>query len=563
MFLEALSAVRDIGRLHDLATILIRYGFGDMVRRMGLVHLMERAGKALHWKYAQEQPHLEPPERVRRAMEDMGPTFIKLGQILATRVDLFSPEWIKEFEKLQDRVPPLPFEAIRIQLEEDLGLPVDEIFNYLEKQPLAAASIAQVHRAQLKDGTDVVVKIRRPMIRKTIDADLRLLDRLAKLAEREVTEMRRYRPRDIVHQFNQSLRRELDLAAECRNAERLAANFEDDPNIVIPKVYWEWVSEGVNVQQYIEGIQGRDFSALEQAGLDRKILATAGAKAVLRMVLVAGLFHADPHPGNIIYLPNNRIAFLDFGMIGRLSEFRRHQVVDLLHAMVERDANTVVDVLSDWAGDSIFDTETLTTEVDALIDTYHGVPLKRLNISDMLADLAALLRDHHLSLPPDLTMLFKALITLEGMGRQLDPDFDLVSETAPFLRQVAIDRYKPDVWLKRSRRNLVELADILSGLPRDLRRLIKAIRGGALRINIDLTQLEQFGRQIDNAASRLTVGLITASLIIGSSIVMTVGGGPTIMGLPLLGFLGFTSAAIGGIWILVSIWRGSHNKNKP
>lgn len=563
MFLEALSAVRDIGRLHDLATILIRYGFGDMVRRMGLVHLMERAGKALHWKYAQEQPHLEPPERVRRAMEDMGPTFIKLGQILATRVDLFSPEWIKEFEKLQDRVPPLPFEAIRIQLEEDLGLPVDEIFNYLEKQPLAAASIAQVHRAQLKDGTDVVVKIRRPMIRKTIDADLRLLDRLAKLAEREVTEMRRYRPRDIVHQFNQSLRRELDLAAECRNAERLAANFEDDPNIVIPKVYWEWVSEGVNVQQYIEGIQGRDFSALEQAGLDRKILATAGAKAVLRMVLVAGLFHADPHPGNIIYLPNNRIAFLDFGMIGRLSEFRRHQVVDLLHAMVERDANTVVDVLSDWAGDSIFDTETLTTEVDALIDTYHGVPLKRLNISDMLADLAALLRDHHLSLPPDLTMLFKALITLEGMGRQLDPDFDLVSETAPFLRQVAIDRYKPDVWLKRSRRNLVELADILSGLPRDLRRLIKAIRGGALRINIDLTQLEQFGRQIDNAASRLTVGLITASLIIGSSIVMTVGGGPTIMGLPLLGFLGFTSAAIGGIWILVSIWRGSHNKNNP
>lgn len=561
MFFEAISAVRDIGRLHDIASILIRYGFGDMVRRMGLVHLMERAGKALHWKYAQEQPHLEPPERVRKAMEDMGPTFIKLGQILATRVDLFSPEWIREFEKLQDRVPPLPFEAIRKQLEHDLGAPTNNVFDYLEEKPLAAASIAQVHRATLKDGTEVVVKIRRPNIRKTIDADLRLLDRLAKMAEREVSEIRHYRPRNIIHQFAQSLRRELDLATECRNAERMASIFADDPNIVIPDVYWELVNEQVNVQQYIEGIHGRNLAALEAAGLDRKILATTGTKAVLKMVLVAGLFHADPHPGNIIYLSENRIAFLDFGMVGRLSEFRRHQVVDLLHAMVERDANAVVDVLLDWSGDKIVDIETLTTEIDTMIDTYHGVPLKRLKFSDMLSDLAALLRDHHLLLPPDLTMLFKTLITLEGMGRQLDPDFDLVSEAEPFLKQVAIDRYKPDVWLKRSRRNLIELVDILSGLPRDLRRLIKAIRSGALRININLTQLEQFGRQVDNAASRLTVGMITSSLIIGSSIVMTVGGGPTILGLPALGFLGFSAAAIGGIWVLLSIWKGSGKKN--
>ncbi len=561
MFFEALSAVRDIGRLHDLASILIRYGFGDVVRRMGLVDLLARAGRVLHWKYAQEQPYLGPPERVRRAMEEMGPTFIKFGQILATRVDLFPPEWIEEFEKLQDRVPPLPFKAIRKQLEEDLGLPVKEVFKYFEENPLAGASIAQVHRACLQDGTEVVVKIRRPAIRKTIDADLRLLERLAKIAESEFAEMHHYRPRDVIHQFTQSLYRELDLAAECRNAERMAAYFDDDPNIVIPNVYWEWVSERVNIQQYIDGFNGRDFTLLEQAGLDRKILAATGTQAVLKMVLVAGLFHADPHPGNIIYLPNNRIAFLDFGMVGRLSEFRRHQVVNLLHAMVEQDSNSVADVLLEWGGEKLIDAETLATDVETLIYTYHGVPLKRLNITDILSDLATLLRDHHLSLPPDLTMLFKALITLEGMGRQLDPDFDLASEAAPYLKQVILDRYKPEVLIKKSRRNVVELIDLFSGLPRDLRRLIKAMRSGVLRINIDITQVEQFGQQVDNAASRLTVGLITASLIIGSSIVMTVTGGPTIMGLPALGLLGFSAAAIGGVWVLLSILKGSGTKN--
>lgn len=562
MIFEALTAVRDIGRLHDLASILIRYGFGDLVRRLGLVHLIERAGRALNWKYVQEKHHLEAPERVRRAMEEMGPTFIKLGQILATRVDLFSPEWIEEFEKLQDRVNPLPFKDICEQWDKDMDVSLDDVFSQLDETPMGAASVAQVHRGRLKDGSEVVVKIRRPKIGKTIDADLRLLTRLAKLAEREIKEMRRYRPRNVIHQFNQSLRRELNLVSECRNAERIAAFFKDDPNIVIPKVYWNFVSDRVNVQEYIEGIHGRDFNAMDQAALDRKILSTTGAEAILKMVLVAGLFHADPHPGNIIYLPNNRIAFVDFGMVGRLSEFRRNQVVDLLHAMVEHDANSVVDVLLDWAGDYAIDTEVLTTEVDTFIDTYHGVPLKRLNISDVLSDLAVLLRDHYLSLPSDLTMLFKALITLEGMARRLDPDFDLVSEAEPFLKKIAIDRFKPDALLKRSRRNVAELTDILSSFPRDLRRLIKSTRRGALRINVNTTQLEQFSRQVDSAASRLTVGMITAALIIGSSIVMTVGGGPTILGLPALGFLGFTSAGIGGVWVLVSIWRGAHNKNR-
>jgi ubiquinone biosynthesis protein len=560
MIWEALSAVRDLGRLHDIASILIRYGFGDVVSRAGLGHFLERAGKALHWKYPGEMPHLEPPQRIRRALEEMGPTFIKLGQILATRTDLFQPEWIREFEKLQDQAPALPFEALEQQLIEDLGAPADEIFPELEKKPLAAASIAQVHRARLDDTTLVVVKIRRPGIEQIIEADLRLLERLARILESEIAELRRYRPLEIVHQFTLSMRRELDLAVECRNAERIAANFKDKPEIIVPKVYWERVSERVNVQQFIQGIAGRDQRAIDAAGLNRSLLATRGADAVLQMVLIDGLFHADPHPGNIIYLPDNRIAFIDFGMVGRLSESRRDEVIDLLHSVVNRDCAGVVDVLLEWSGEAYIDTTILSTEVDLFIDTYHGVPLKALNMASMLADLTTLMREHQLALPPDLTLLFKALITLEGMGRQLDPDFDMISTAAPFLERAMLARYRPDILAKRGLRQFAGILDIVTGMPQDLRRLVKSLRGGALKINVGVTELNHFGWQLDRAASRLTIGMITSALIIGSSIVMTVSGGPTLFGLPVFGFLGFLGAGFGGVWLMLSIWRGKHDR---
>ncbi|MCW8994619.1 MAG: AarF/UbiB family protein, partial [Psychromonas sp.] len=367
MFWDTLGAARDIGRLNDIASILIRYGFGDLVYRLGLAGVLERAGKALHWQQASELALFEPPARFRHALEEMGPTFIKLGQILSTRVDLFSSEWIGEFEKLQDQAPLITFEAICQQLQEDLGASPLQLFLELDPAPLAAASIAQVHRARLQDGTAVVIKVRRPGIEPTMEADLRLLARMAELMEIESAAMRRFKPREIVRQFTLSLRRELDLKAECRNAERIAKNFSDHPEIVIPKVYWQWCSERVNVQQYIEGIPGRDLEQVDQAGLDRKILARYGAQAALKMVLDDGFFHADPHQGNIFYLPENRIAFIDFGMVGRLPEARRTQVVTLLHCMVEKDTQGVVEVLLDWAGDSRIDIGSLNFEIDGFI----------------------------------------------------------------------------------------------------------------------------------------------------------------------------------------------------
>ena len=560
MFWEGLSAARDLGRLHDIASILIRHGFGDAVRRLGLSSALEQAGKALHWKDAEQYARMEPPQRVCQALQELGPSFVKLGQVLSTRVDLFSSEWIAEFETLQDHVPAVDFEKVREQLEEDLGAPPEEVFSCLQTEPLAAASIAQVHQAQLADGTDVILKIRRPGIRQVVEADLRLLARFAEMAEREIAEIQRFRPMELVRQFSRSLRRELDLAVECRNAERIALSFDGEPDIRIPKVYWPWVSERLNVQEYIGGIPGRDIRAVDEAGLDRKVLAKRGAHAVFKMVLEDGFFHADPHPGNVFYLPDERIAFIDFGMVGNLSEGRRNQVVDLTYGLVERNTHAAVDVLIDWTSNPNIDIDSLTNEVDAFIGQYHGVPLKQLNLSSMLTDLMALLRDHQLALPPDLALLVKALITLEGMARQLDPEFEIASVAHPFLQRTLFARYSPDAIAARGWNSLVSGLSLLSDLPQEIRRMLTSARRGAFQIKVDMSQIDRFAERLDRAASRMTVGNVTSALIIGSSIVMTVEGGPTLLGLPVFGLIGFAGAALGGIWLLVSIWRSNKHR---
>jgi ubiquinone biosynthesis protein len=540
------GTARDLGRLQDIAAVLLRYGFGDFARRLGI---------ALHWKESGKPVRLEGPQRARQALQELGPTFVKLGQILATRVDLFAPEWIAEFEKLQDQAPPAPAAAVRVQLTEDLGRAPETVFAAFEAEPIAAGSIAQVHRARLADGTEVAVKLRRPGIVPVVEADLRLLARLAEMLEQGFPDLARLRPREVVRQFTRTMRAELDLAAECRNAERVAASFRDRPEIVVPKVYWDWTGERVNVQAYVDGTPSRDPEALDAAGLDRRLLAHRGAQAMLKMVLEDGFFHADPHPGNLFYLPGNRIAFIDFGMAGRLSERRRDELVQLLNGLVGRDADAVVDILLEWAGAAQVDAEKVALDVDAFIDRYHGLPLGELRMGAMLADLTALLREHQLALPPDLALVLKACVTLETYGRELDADFDMVGEAEPFLRAATLERFGPASLAKRGWRAGRTLLELAAQLPRDLRELLRSARSGKLQVHVDLTSLHKFGNQLDGAANRLAIGIVTAAFIIGSAIVMTVEGGPTLFGLPLFGLLGFLGAGVAGVWLLVSILR--------
>ena len=552
MLLETLKVARDFGRIHEISSILIRYGFGDMVRRLGIANIVESAGHVLKWQEVDDLTQIEPPVRVRRALEDMGPTFVKLGQILATRADLFSPEWLTEFKKLQDQVKTVPYEQLVEQIEEDLGAKPEEIFAEFCHQPLAAASISQVYKARLQDGSPVVVKIRRPGIRSVVEADLRLLAQLAEIAEQEIKPLQRYRPKEIAHQFTLSMRRELDLAAECRNAERMMTNFIDDVNIVIPKVYWQWTSERINVQQFIDGIPGYDIDAIEKAGLDRKLLAKRGAETVLKMILEDGFFHADPHPGNCFYLSNNRIAFIDFGMVGRLSEDRRDQVLNLLRGLVDKDSQRVVKVLLQWSDNtSPHNRESFFLDIDDFIDQYHDIPLKELNITDLLNNLTTLLRDHQLNLPPDLTLLLKAFLTLDGLGRQLDPEFNLVEVSTPLLERIFLARYSPDALFKKGKNNLFNLAELLTDLPKDLHQLMEYMRHGALSVKIDINKPDWLSKELDRTINRLSVSLVTSALIVGSSIVTTVEGGPS----SFFGLMGFIGAFIGGIWLLLSIWR--------
>lgn len=554
MLWQAISAVRDLGRLHDIAAVLIRYGFGDLVRRTGLAGVLERTGRALHWHVSDELARLEPPARVRRVLEELGPSFVKLGQILSTRVDLFSPEWITEFSKLQDSAIALPFSELRAQLTEDLGEPPENIFPRLETQALAAASLAQVHRAWLSDGTPVVLKIRRPGIRPLVEADLRLLKRLAEIVESEAPDLRRYRPKEVVRQFTLSLRRELDFSAEGRSAERIAANFEAQYDIVIPRIYWEWTCERLNVQDYIDGIPGRDTAALDTSGLDRVLLAQRGSDAVLKMILEDGFFHADLHPGNIYFLPDNQIAFIDFGMVGRISEERRYQIAILLHGLVSHDAEIVSEILLDWSDNTDADSSVLQNEIDAFVDQYHGVQLRKIDIARMLSELLAILRDHGLTLPPDLALLIKAFITLEGLGRQLNPAFDMMKSSSPMIKRAMKAHTAPDALAKRGWRALLDSVSLITSLPKDLSRLLRIARRGKIQLQVELLPLKHFSDKIDRAASRLALSVITAALIIGSAIVHNAESNSS-SGLSTLGLLGFIAAASGGVWVLISIWR--------
>ncbi len=555
MIRETISVWRDFGRLREIAGILIHYGWGDIVKRIGLGNLSERAGSVLHHKRADELMHLPPEVRVRMALQDLGPTFVKLGQVLATRPDIFPPQWIDEFSKLQDKVPPDPFEQLQPELERALGRSPFEVFPDLQTEAIAGASIAQVHLAKLQDGTPVVLKIRRPNIEARIDADLRLLAHLGRLLESEMPESRRFQPGKIIGQFAKSLRRELDLAMEARNTERFAHNFADDPNVSFARIHWEFTSETLMVMEHIQGIPGNDMQGAREAGLDLQLLAARGADTVLKMVLIDGFFHADPHPGNVFYLSGNRLAIIDCGMVGRITMDRRDQIADMLAGLVSRDIEALRDILISWAGDAPVDENKLTTDLDELIFNYDTASLKQIRFGVLLNDLVTVMRENHLTVPPDLTMLFKALITLEGLGRQLDPDFQIVRHLTPFVKRVIIDRYKPGAMLKRGRRNLMNVVDVATALPRDVSRLLREIRRGRVKIDLDLKRLDHFGHQLDHSTNRLTLALVTSALIIGSSIVMTVKGGPTLFGLPAFGFLGFFLASLFGVMLMVSIWR--------
>jgi len=558
MLRQTVGMMRELPRLQEIAAVFIRHGLGDFVQRIGIAGVLERAGQILTRNPVAEQTALEPAQRMRMALEELGPTFIKLGQVMATRVDLFPPSWIAEFEKLQAEVPAVPFEELLPELTRALGRSPFEVFRDLDTRAQGAASIAQVHRAKLPDGTAVVLKVRRPGVREKIDADLRLLRRVSELIESEIPEARRYRPAEVAAQFARTLEREADFVTETRNVQRFAKNFAGDPNVVIPRIYPEYTSDVLLVQEHVDGIPATDLAAVERSSLDKKRLAAVGVDTFLKMILIDGFFHADPHPGNVFYLPGNRMVIIDFGMVGRLSPQRRAQVIDLLGGLARMAEEPMIDVLLDWAGDAYVDEAKLAADVNEMVFDYEGVPLKDIRVGHAIRQFAAIVREHSIVLPSDLSLMFKTLITLEGLGRQYDPDFHITDHLTPLVRSALAERYKPNELVRRGRSVLNEFMNVVGGVPRDLARFLREARRGKTRIDLDLKRLDSFGRQLDRTLDRVTMGIMTASLVIGSAIVMTVPEGPSFLGIPVLpalGLFGYLLAFLNSLWIVYGIWR--------
>ena len=441
--MNLLHTGKDLLRMNELAGILFKYGFADVIRRLGLATPIEQAGKLVRSPVKGDILRMGTAERLRCALEEMGPTFVKLGQILATRVALFPLDWIAELEQLEDQASAIPFEELAPLVEEALGKPIDSLFARVDPTPIGVASIGQVHSALTRRGQKVVLKIQKPGIRNKIDSDLRLLDQLAKLACDNSVEIRRYRPVELIREFRRSLLRELDFTIEARNADRIRKNMRSLKWLTVPRVYWELSSSTVQVQQHIEGIPAKALEKLDAAGLDRAQIARRGALAAWKMALEDGFFHADPHPGNFIILPGNRIAMLDFGMVGKLSHSRREQILQMTRAVVIREAEQCAAVLASWSDCQPVNFEQLVSDVEDVISQYHGVSISELDITALLNDITAMVRNHNLVLPSDIALFIKAIITLEGFGRLLNPDFDLMTEAEPLLKRMIRTRYSP------------------------------------------------------------------------------------------------------------------------
>lgn len=542
--MSLLTTGKDLRRVNELAAIMLKYGFGDVIRRLDLVVPMEAAGKLVRQSITREFLTMKPGERLRHALEEMGPTFVKLGQILATRVDLFPPEWIQEFEKLQDKAREIPFAELQPLVEKSLGKPLTKVFASVDPVPLGVASIGQVHRAVTRKGDQVILKIQKPGIQEKISADLRLLDMLAKLAADNSVELRRYRPVDLVREFDRSLHRELDFTIEARSADRIRSNMRGIPWLTIPKVYWEYTSPCLSVQQYIDGIPARQLDRIEDAGLDRVLLARRGAMVAWKMALEDGFFHADPHPGNFLVLPGNRIAMLDFGMVGKLSHGRQEQMVQIMKSVVMEDPATCAAVLASWSEGQPVKTEQLMADIEDVISAYYGVPLAELNIAALLADITALLRNYDLILPSDIALLLKAIITLEGFGRLMNPSFDLMSEAEPLVKRMMRKRYSPTRLARNLGFRALEAVDKLYATPTP-----SALAAQEQSQGIDPRHLERLVGRLERSQFRLVQTLLTASGVLSGALMLAGRVPPTVWDISVFGFLIFLGSCTWSAWL--------------
>ena len=547
---------RNLNRYRQILAILFKYGFGDLLERLKIEQYIEVGLQLISRNKRDRLAKLSRAERVRMAFEELGPTYVKLGQILSTRPDLVPVDFTREFSKLQDEVPSFAFNEVSKIIETELGSSPQELFEFIDETPFASASIGQVHRAGLEDGETVAVKVQRPGIKRTIEVDLEIMLHLATLMERNIKEMALFRPVKIVEEFARTLEKEIDYTIEAASMERIARYFLDDPTIYIPRVYRDTTTERVITMELVDGIKVSEIERLEEAGLDRKIITARGADFYLKQVFHYGFFHADPHPGNIFILPDNVICLLDFGMTGSVDRQTREDFVDLIDSVVHRRelrATQVLLKLTSW--DDEPDIRMLEKDVADFMGQHLYKPLEDIEIGKLLNHLLAMASRHRLMIPPDIFFMMKVLTTVEGVALVLDPHFDMIKQAAPFIERVKLARFYP----RRIADDMMtlgsEMLQFIQQFPKDMLEITRLIRQKRISFKMEHKGLENMLATHDQISNRISFSIIIASLIIGSALIVISETPPLFYGISLIGIILFSGAAIMGIWLLIAILR--------
>ena len=543
-------------RYTRIVDTLLNYEFDHIVNQLGLKPLQSIRIRMRAQRY---KGKLSGPERARHVLEELGPTYVKLGQILSMRPDLIPIEYTKEFEKLQDTVAPFDFTDVENVIRQDLGASIEDLFMSFDAQPIAAASIGQVHRARLHDNTDVIVKVQRPDIKKVIDGDLDLMYSFAGFVEEHVQNAKLYRPTQLVDEFSRSILRELDYNLEAQNTDRFFHNFRDDPKIHIPKVYWDRTGEHVLTLEYIKGVKATDFDAIDAMGYDKKSIADAGAKAFLKQVFEDGFFHADIHPGNVLVMEDGRIALLDFGMVGHITDDIKNALVDVLIAMTEYDVDRFIEISYDFGITSEnVNIPALKLDLLDLLDKYYGRSLKQLDCGVVMGEIMALLRRHQVMVPSNIALLSKGLITIGGFGMKMVPDFNITVLIEPYAKRLIKKRMRPDIIFKDTVKDASNLMRYMHKMPRQISHILDYAEKGYMTIQFEHHGLNRIITGLDVSSNRLSFSMILSALIIGSALIIQTGIEPHIWGIPALGLIGFLVTGVLGMGLVIYILRTGH-----
>lgn len=544
---------RHIGRYGEIVSVFVKYGFGDLLARVGIERYIRAGRRIFRVKQAQKLDYYSRWDRVRMALEELGPTFIKLGQFASNRPDMLPADLIESLEKLQDAVPPFSEDESVRTIEQELKRPISELFREFTRTPIASASIAQVHRAMLKDGQRVAVKVRRPRITDTIAVDLEILYHLASLVEKHVSGADVFNPIKLVDEFSRAIEKEIDFTTEALHITRFTQNFKNDPHVYIPKVYTELTTQSVIITEFIDGIKITNVKELREAGLDPKLVAQRGAQVVLKQIFIHGFFHADPHPGNILVKEDNVICFLDMGMAGILSPSSREKLGVIIVGLANDDPQRIARLLYEMSEQRIGKREDLEYEIAELIQEYGSRTLGAMNIREILNRLAGLFVTHRLHLIPGFYLLVKALVTMEGIGYKLDPNFNMMEHLEPFARKLIQQQYSPSNLIHESYDSLQEFGLLLRDMPYETREIFQLIKTGRVHIEFEHRGLDPIMRKLDQMVNRLVYSLVLAALVIGSSVVVLSNIPPKFHGLPVFGVVGFVVSGIMGFLLLISI----------